>query len=308
MDTITTMTMDTAMSTNKSKKSDTLAIFFAVLAAALYAISTPVSKMMLQTVAPTMVAAFLYIGAGMGMSAMMIARNLRHRNSEESLQRKDLPFVVAMVVLDIVAPILMMYGLKSTTASNTALLNNFEIVATALIALLFFHERISLRLWVAIVLVTIASILLSLGDDDGFGEVFHFSRGSLLIIGATVCWGLENNCTRQIANRDPMQIVTVKGFGSGVGALVVALCIGESVPKYKELVIILLLGYVAYGLSIYFYTLAQRDIGAAKTSTYYAVAPFIGALLSILLLGEPVTFLFVIATAIMVVGCWVAVK
>lgn len=212
-----------------------------------------------------------------------------------------------MVILDIGAPILLMYGLKTCTASNTSLLNNFEIVATALIALLFFGEKVRRKLWMAISLVTIASILLSL-EDGSMTETLTFSRGSLLVLGATICWGLENNCTRQIADRDPMEIVTVKGFGSGLGALLIAIFVGDEFPLFQHTVIILLLGYVAYGLSIYFYTYAQRIIGAAKTSTYYALAPFIGALLSILILGEPVTLTFIMASVIMAVGCWIAAE
>ena len=225
----------------------------------------------------------------------------------KSGKRSDIPYAVAMVLLDIAAPILMMYGLKTCSAANTSLLNNFEIVATAIIALLFFGELVSRRLWIAIAFVTIASILLSL-DDGNIGEALTFSRGSLLVLGATVCWGLENNCTRQIAERDPMEIVTIKGFGSGIGALAIAFAVGEHLPDWQHLTIILLLGYVAYGLSIYCYTYAQRTIGAAKTSTYYALAPFIGALLSILLLGEPITFIFIIASLTMAVGCWIAAK
>ena len=283
-------------------------IFFAILAAALYALSTPISKMMLASVPPTMVAVFLYLGAGIGMGGMMMVRKqVKTAAKEEKLTRSDIPYAVAMVLLDIIAPILMMFGLKSTSAANTALLNNFEIVATALIALLFFREKVSRKLWVAIALVTVASILLSF-SEGGSNGVLAFSKGSLLVLGATVCWGLENNCTRQIAGKDPMQIVTIKGFGSGAGALVIALVIGEAFPAWKYLTVILLLGFVAYGLSIFFYTLAQRSIGAAKTSTYYAVAPFIGALLSIVLLGEPITLLFVIAAVLMALGCWLAAE
>ena len=163
------------------------------------------------------------------------------------------------------------------------------------------------RLWAAIGLVTVASIMLSL-DGGSVGEAFLFSKGSLLVLGATVCWGLENNCTRQIADRDPMQIVTVKGFGSGLGVLCIALAIGEGFPLAKHIAILLLLGFVAYGLSIYCYTYAQRTIGSARTSTYYALAPFIGAALSFLLLGEPLTPLFLVATAVMAAGCWLAGK
>ncbi len=285
-----------------------VAILLAVLAAALYAIGTPLSKVMLQhTVAPTMMAAFLYLGAGIGVGTMMLVRKGRHRTTEERLHKADMPYAAAMVLLDIAAPILMMYGLKTCSASNTSLLNNFEIVATALIALLFFHERVERKLWLAIILVTIASIMLSL-DEGNIGDALTFSRGSLLVLGATICWGMENNCTRQIAGRDPMEIVTVKGFGSGLGAFLIALFVGDSIPSLQYIAIILLLGYVAYGLSIYFYTYAQRTIGAAKTSAYYALAPFIGALLSILILGETVTWIFVTASVIMAAGCWIAAK
>lgn len=133
-----------------SKNKTNTAILLAVLAAALYAVSTPVSKMLLSAVPPTMVAAFLYLGAGIGMGAMMLGRRIGHRQQTECrLGRKDVPFAVAMVVLDIAAPILMMYGLRDCLAANTALLNNFEIVATVLIALLFFREAVGRRLWVA---------------------------------------------------------------------------------------------------------------------------------------------------------------
>lgn len=285
--------------TNKS-------IIFAILAAALYAISTPVSKLLLKNVPPTMVAAFLYLGAGVGMGMMILMRNrFRKGVMEERLTRADIPYAAAMVALDIVAPILMMYGLLINSAANTALLNNFEIVATALIALLFFREKVGKRLWAAIALVTAASILLSL-DGSSASEALRFSKGSLLVLGATVCWGLENNCTRRIADKDPMQIVTVKGFGSGLGALCIALSLGEAFPAWKHLAILLSLGYVAYWLSIFFYTLAQRGIGAAKTSTYYALAPFIGAFLSVVVLGEPISWVFIVATLVMAAGCWLA--
>lgn len=289
-----------------NRNNSNVAILLAVLAAALYAISTPISKVMLQVVQPTMMAAFLYLGAGIGVGMMMLVRYERKRpSSEERLHRRDIPYTAAMVVLDIAAPILMMYGLKTCYAANTSLLNNFEIVATAIIALLFFREAVGRRLWTAICLVTTASMLLSL-ENSNIGDALTFSKGSLLVLAATVCWGLENNCTRQIAERDPMEIVTIKGFGSGLGALAIAFAVGEHLPDMQHITFILMLGFVAYGLSIYCYTYAQRVIGAAKTSTYYALAPFVGALLSILLLGEPVTLTFVVASLVMAVGCWLA--
>lgn len=291
-----------------NKFSNKAAILVAVLAAVLYALSTPISKRLLTEVAPTMIATFLYLGAGIGVGAMLLCRKLCGiTTNEQSLKRGDLPYTIAMIVLDIAAPTFMMFGLRSCTAANTALLNNFEIVATAIIALIFFKEAVSKRLWFAIALMTIASILLSIEQDDIAGA-FRFSYGSLLVLVATICWGLENNCTRQIADRDPLEIVTIKGFGSGTGILILALIQGNTFPSVINLLILLLLGFVAYGLSISCYTYAQRTIGAAKTSAYYAVAPFIGAFISICFLGESITPMLLIASIVMAAGCWFAAK
>ena len=271
------------------------AIFHAVLAAALYAVSIPFSKLLLVEVPPTMLAAFLYIGAGIGMAVLGAVKKNR---GEEPLKRSDIKYTISMVVLDIVAPILLMLGLKFSPAANASLLNNFEIVATAVIALAVFGEAVGKRLWTAIALITLSSILLTLDTAEGFS----FSFGSLLVLGATVCWGIENNCTRQIADKDPLQIVMIKGLGSGLGALVVAWVIGERLVSAEWLLATMLLGFVAYGLSIYYYTYAQRVIGAARTSAYYAIAPFIGVVLSMLILGERPNWIFFVALAIMLVG------
>lgn len=275
------------------------AIFHAVLAAALYAVSIPFSKLLLVEVPPTMLAAFLYIGAGIGMAVLGAVKKNR---GEEPLKRSDIKYTISMVVLDIMAPILLMLGLKFSPAANASLLNNFEIVATAVIALAVFGEMVGKRLWTAIALITLSSILLTLDT----AEEFSFSFGSLLVLGATICWGIENNCTRQIADKDPLQIVMIKGLGSGLGALVVAWIIGEKLVSAEWLLATMLLGFVAYGLSIYYYTYAQRVIGAARTSAYYAIAPFIGVVLSMLILGERPNWIFFVALAIMLVGTRIA--
>ena len=289
----------------KIRSKQNIAIFHAVLAAALYAISTPVSKILLKEMSPMMMAAFLYLGAGIGMVILgWFRKKIQKENEEMRLNKKDLPYTVAMVVLDIAAPIFLMYGLTKTTASNVSLLNNFEIVATAIIALFVFKEEINKRLWLAIVLVTISSIILSVDDASSFS----FSIGSVYVLIACVCWGVENNCARMISGKDPLQIVTIKGFGSGLGSLVIALSIGERLDSLTYIPAVLLLGFVAYGLSIFYYTYAQRVIGAAKTSTYYAVSPFIGVALSLAVLGEKPNLQFFIALAIMICGVYLASK
>ena len=278
-------------------------IVWALLAAALYAISTPVSKLLLQDVAPTMMAGLLYLGAGIGMFGLgMVRRGVKALPHENHLTRRDLPYTAGMVLLDIAAPICLMVGLTRTTSANASLLNNFEIVATALIALMVFREKISRRLWLAIGLITLSSMILSFEDAASL----DFSFGSLFVLAACVCWGFENNCTRMMSASDPLEIVVIKGFGSGLGSLVLALALGEPLPPLQVLPVVLVLGFVAYGLSIFFYVYAQRRLGAAKTSAYYAVAPFIGVLLSRLILQEAFTQVFLIALAIMMAGAYFA--
>ena len=279
------------------------AILWAVLAAALYALNSPVSKLLLDKISPTMMAAFLYLGAGIGLAIVrLVQRGMGKDQKEKPLTRKDLPYTIGMVVLDIAAPIFLMIGLTRTTAANASLLNNFEIVATSVIALCIFKEAISKRLWAAIVLVTISSIVLSVKDMSSFS----FSFGSIFVLLACVCWGFENNCTRMISNKDPLQIVVIKGFGSGIGSLVIAFALGEYIPNGIYVICALLLGFVAYGLSIFFYIYAQRYLGAAKTSAYYALAPFIGVALSLVIFREVPTASFVIALLILVAGTYLA--
>ena len=279
------------------------AILWAVLAAALYALNSPVSKLLLDQVPPTMMAALLYLGAGAGLAAVrLVQRGMGKAGHEQPLTRKELPYTVGMVVLDIAAPIFLMVGLTMTTAANASLLNNFEIVATSLIALCVFHETISRRLWLAIALVTVSSVVLSVEDASSFS----FSTGSLFVLLSCVCWGLENNCTRMLSNKDPLEIVVIKGFGSGLGSLVIALALGESLGSWGYGACALLLGFVAYGLSIFFYIYAQRYLGAAKTSAYYALAPFIGTGLSLVIFRDIPDLSFFAALLIMIAGTYFA--
>ena len=270
---------------------------FAFLAAVFYAINVPISKVLLQHVGPTTMAALLYLGAGIGIG-MMSLFNKKDREKAESLTKAELPYIVGMIVLDIAAPIFLMLGISYGSSANASLLGNFEIVATTVIALILFKEAVTKRLWVAIGLITLSSILLSFEGTDSF----HFSYGSLLVIMATVCWGLENNCTRELSSKSTYQIVMLKGLCSGLGALVIALIKRESFPGIGYIAIALALGFVAYGLSIFMYVRAQNVLGAAKTSAYYAVNPLIGALLAFLFLSESLSWMYVIALIVMVIG------
>ncbi|MEA4986815.1 MAG: EamA family transporter [Anaerovorax sp.] len=286
-----------------------LAIGKAILAAGLFGISAPFSKILLEEIPATLMVALLYLGAGIGMS---LIQGIAYLNKKESLEarlmKKDMPYTLAMVLLDILAPILLMLGLSTTSAASVSLLNNFEIVATALIAGLVFHEPLGKRMWGAIALITFASILLSVENISNLS----FSFGSLFVLLACICWGMENNCTRMLSLKNPLEIVIIKGFGSGLGALALFFFLRkwgdvsyfEGLPSIVHGIAALLLGFFAYGLSIFFYISAQRHLGAARTSTYYAVAPFIGVVLSLAFFSEHLPQSFWLAVLFMMLGAY----
>lgn len=286
----------------KAKK---LATIYAILAAALYAVNIPVSKLLLDHAGTTITAGLLYLGAGIGLLLYgSIERLAISGERQERLTKKELPYTIAMVALDIIAPILLMLGISRTNSANVSLLNNFEIVATSIIALVIFKEMISKKLWLAIFMVTIASIILSFEGMDAFS----LNAGSLFVLGACICWGFENNCTKMISNKSSTEIVIIKGFFSGMGSLLIAFFLGERLPEAKWIAAILLLGFVAYGLSIKFYIMAQQHLGAAKTSAYYSIAPFLGVAFSMVLLQERPAMPFYLAMAILVASTVLMIK
>lgn len=287
---------------NEKNNRNVRAIVYALAAALFYALNVPCSKVLLRDTPPTYMAAFLYLGAGIGVGIMYLLHG--RKSNAKRLTRKDTPYVIGMIALDIAAPIFLMVGIRLGNASNASLLGNFEIVATSLIAFLFFREAISGRLWMAILLVTVASAVLSFAGEGSL----TFSAGSLFVLAAASCWGLENNCTRRIADKSTYQIVTIKGLCSGTGSFLIAMAAGERFPDGKAIPVILLLGFVAYGLSIFTYIRAQNVLGAARTGAYYAAAPFLGVLLSVAFLRERPDWIFAIALIIMLAGTVLVVK
>lgn len=289
-------------------KSSKFPYIFAALAAVCYGVSSPLSKLLLTEISPAFLAALLYLGAGTGMAAVsFLARIFKKKKiakSEAPITRSDFPYLAVMVALDIAAPILLMFGLNLAVPANVSLLNNFEIVATTIIALVIFKESIGKRMWFAVVLITIACILLSFEGAD----TLRFSIGSLFVIGACICWGFENNCTRKLSGKNPAHIVIIKGIGSGIGALIVAFAANDVVWNPLYIGLSLLLGFFAYGLSVFFYVKAQRDLGAARTSAFYAVAPFIGVTLSFIIFWEGLSWLFAAALAVMLAGAYLTVS
>ncbi len=278
-------------------------IFLAILSAALYALSTPFSKMLLEDIPSTMMAGLLYIGAGFGMGAVALLRKHRGTDSEDGkFTKAEFPYVLAMIALDIAAPISLMFGLKMTSAANASLLNNFEYVATALIAFSVFKEKISKRLWLGISMTVLSCVLLSFEGTASLA----FSKGSVLVLLSAVFWGIENNCTRALSEKDPMIIVLLKGIFCGGTSFVLALLLGERAENLLSIALALLLGAVAYGLSIFVFVYAQRILGAARTSVYSGLTPFMAAAISFIVFSEVPSGRYLFALCFMILGAWLS--
>ena len=274
------------------------AVGLALLAAVLYAVNLPFSKLLLGQVGSLTMAGLLYLGAGVGMALL----SLIHRDNAPRLGREDLAPTLGMILLDIAAPILLMLGLRGGEAASASLLGNFEIVATALFALLLFREKVNRMLWAALGCITLSCGILSFQG----AESLRFSAASLLVLGAACCWGLENTGTRRLSSKSAREIVILKGFFSGGGSLCLALLAGESLPPLGIALRAMGLGFVSYGLSIFFSVRAQRDLGAARTSAYYSVNPFVGSLLALILLREGLGPGYFAALPVMLLGVGLA--
>jgi len=274
-------------------------IFQALLAALFFGASAPLSKLLLGEVPPVLMASFLYLGSGTGISLVKLSQRMTSGPKEAGIRRPDVGWLAGAIIAGgIIAPIVLMVSLQVTPASTASLLLNFEGVATTLIALFFFRESISRRAFVAIFAITLASIFLSTNFKSGFG----FSLGALGILLACTLWGLDNNFTRNISAKDPLTIVAWKGLAAGTFSLFLGLFLGQELPALHSILGILLLGFISYGLSTMLFIYSMRGLGASRTSALYGTAPLAGVILSILIFQDPITWSFVLAAILMVAG------
>lgn len=289
---------------NKSKM---YPIIMALLSALLFGASAPLIKMILGEIDPVPLAAFLYLGSGFGLIIfkLIISKIKKEVVNEASLKKTDLPWLVGAIIFGgVLAPIVLMISLKNTPASTASLLLNFECVATTIIALVFFKENIGKQILGAVGLITLASIILSWNSSNQWG----FSIASLGIIFACFCWGIDNNFTRNISAKDPFSIVIIKGIAAGLFSLFLSIIMGSSIPNFRIVVIVMLIGFLCYGVSIVLFVFAMRAMGSARTSALFGAAPFIGAILSFVLLGDIPNTMVIIAFPIMITGTILLLK
>jgi drug/metabolite transporter (DMT)-like permease len=288
------------------KRNSITPIIQALLAALLFGASAPISKLFLGEIEPIPLAAFLYLGSGMGLFIVQIfQRNNQKTNNEAPIKRSDLGWLVGAIIAGgVVAPIILLFGLRNTPGATASLLLNFEGVATTLIAALVFREAVSRRVWWAILAITVASIFLSITPNDEWG----ISLGAIGVLAACVFWGIDNNFTRNISSKNPVSIVMVKGFVAGSFSLLLALILGNQIPDWEIILKAMLLGSLSYGASITLFIRAMRGLGAARTSALFGTAPLTGVALSFLLLQESVNTMFLFALPLMILGAFLLVN
>lgn len=279
-------------------------IAYALLAAALFGASTPFAKLLAGQSAPVMLAALLYLGSGIGLSCCLLLRS-RKRESGAAIAPSDLPWLAGAIVAGgILGPVLLMTGLTLVPASSASLLLNMEGVLTALLAWFVFREQFDRRIFIGMVLIIAAGVLLSWEPGSGSGLPW----GALYVIGACLCWAIDNNLTRKVSASDAMQIAATKGLVAGIANLLVAMVwLRQPLPSASGITGAALVGFGGYGLSLVLFVLALRGLGTARTGAYFSAAPFVGASISLLMLGEQPGMPFWIAAALMGVGIWLHV-
>ncbi|MBV9733237.1 MAG: EamA family transporter [Verrucomicrobia bacterium] len=281
----------------------TLGVTVAILAAVLFGASTPFSKLLLGQIDPLLLAGLLYLGSGAGLTLWIGFQRLilKAKNQEAGLRLKDLPWLAGAILAGgVVAPILLMQGLAVTPASSASLLLNMEGVLTALFAWFVFKENFDQRIMLGMAAILLGGVLLSWQSRPELGVPW----GAIGIVGACFGWAIDNNLTRKVSAANPAQVAALKGLVAGTTNVLLAFSIGARLPAIPGLTGAALLGFLSYGVSLTCFVLALRHIGTARTGAYFSTAPFIGAILSLALLHEPVSWLFWIAGGLMILGVW----
>lgn len=271
---------------------------YGLLAALLFGASTPFAKLLLDHCGPVMLAGLLYLGSGLGLGLWRVFT--RKSTHQAPLTRQDWPWLGAAIICGgIVAPILLMFGLRGIGASTGSLLLNLEAVLTALLAWFAFRENFDRRIVFGMVAIVAGAILLAWPSPGA-----PWSLAALPVAGACLGWALDNNFTRKVSAADPVQIASVKGLVAGVVNVSLAFAIGERLPAAGVLAGALVLGLLAYGVSLTCFVLALRHLGTARTGAYFSTAPFVGAALSMLIFWQMPGPVFWMAGALMAFGVW----
>ena len=273
----------------------------ALASAVLFGASAPLAKLLLEYADPQLLAALLYLGAGVGLAFVHAARATVGLPAPEApLRRTDIPWLVAVVLFGgIAGPLLLMLGLSRTSASSGSLLLNLEGLATMGIAWVVFRENVDRRLLLGAFAILVGAVVLSWQ-----GQGLVIDAGAALIAAACLAWGIDNNLTRKLSSADPVLTAMIKGLVAGFVNIGIALLRGSLMPSLHTVVAAAIVGFLGVGVSLVLFVLALRHLGTARTGAYFSLAPFIGALVALLLLHEPMTVQLILAGALMAFGLW----
>jgi drug/metabolite transporter (DMT)-like permease len=267
-----------------------------LVSAVLFGAGAPAAKQLLGTISPWLLAGLLYLGSGIGLGLLRLAR----RSPRVRPSRTDLvPLAGAITAGGIIGPVLLMVGLSHLPASGASLLLNAEGVFTALLAWFVFRENFDRRVAVGMVAIVAGAVVISVPAGIQFGSIWP----SLAILGACLAWGVDNNLTRKVALTDATWLAATKGLVAGPVNLALAFIVGATWPAPGGVAAALLVGFFAYGVSLVLFIIGLRHVGTARAGAYYSIAPFFGAILAVVL-GEPLTWSLVLAGVLMAIGIW----
>ncbi len=270
----------------------------ALTAAALFGAATPFASRLAGDTPPAVLAGLLYLGSGMALSLSMLVWPLGH---EARLVRRDMPWLAGAILFGGgLGPLLLVVGLHTTLAATASLLLNLEVVLTALVAWVFFHEGFNRRVGIGLSAILGGGIIASWQSRGGLS----FSTGALAIAGACGCWAIDNNLTQRVSSADPRQIATLKGLIAGSANLAIGIAVGGSLPGWSKSIGAMTIGAFGYGLSLMLFVIALRHLGSARTGAYFGVAPFVGVIVAITIFGEPLMARMVPAGLLMAFGVW----
>lgn len=275
-------------------------ILLALLAAALFGASTPLAKLLVGDVPPLWLGGLLYLGSGIGLA---IWRTVRDRGWKPTGVRGNEWFwwLGAVFFGGILGPVALMFGLTHTNGSTASLLLNLEAVLTALLAWVVFRENADRRVVWGMVAIVAGGVVLSWPTGNTHATDWI---GPSLIALACLCWAIDNNLTRKVSAADALFVAGSKGLIAGLVNGGLALTLGMPIPAPALVMATAAIGFLGYGVSLVMFVLALRGLGAARTGAYFSIAPFVGALVALVLLGESTTPAFWLACLLMALGVW----
>ncbi|ODB40785.1 hypothetical protein A9L43_13535 [Pseudomonas mosselii] len=278
-----------------------LSVLYALVAAALFGASTPLAKLLGVDTPPILLAGLLYLGSGVGLTLVRLVRDRGWQRP--GLPAGEWPWLLGAIFFGgVLAPVALMFGLTRTAGATASLMLNLESVLTAVLAWVVFKENADRRIVIGMVAIVLGGVVLSWPQET---TTAHDWIGPLAVAFACLCWAIDNNLTRKVSASDALFIAGSKGLAAGVVNGGLALAIGSQLPALGTLGSILLVGFLGYGVSLVLFVLALRGLGSARTGAYFSTAPFLGAAVAILMLGESVSVIFLLAAALMALGVWI---